>query len=84
MERFGKRVGGISQSGKRTDPSISEKLTRIAFVKAFNEKRDDQWFEYGQIPDWVKKLVPRIDGKEFEDRVLRKKMQDATKVEPNT
>jgi len=68
--------------GKEFDPVISEKLTRIAFVKAFNDKRDDQWFDYEQIPDWVKKLVPRIDGKEFEDRVLRKKMQDATKVEP--
>ena len=68
--------------GKESDPTLSEKLTRIAFVKAFNEKRDDQWFDYEQIPDWVKKSVPRIDGKEFEDRVLRKKMQDATKVEP--
>lgn len=70
--------------GKEYDLNISEKLTRIAFVKAFNEKRDDQWFDYEQIPEWVKKLVPRIDGKEFEDRVLRKKMQDAKKVEPIT
>lgn len=71
--------------GKEYDTTISAKLTRIAFVKAFNEKRDDQWFDYELIPDWVKKLVPRINGKEFEDCVLRKKRHDnATKLESIT
>jgi len=71
--------------GREYDPTISGKVTRIAFVKAYNEQREDQWFDYESIPNWVKKFIPRINGKELEDWALRKKRNDnTTKLETIT
>ena len=54
------------------EQDISEQITRSAFVRAYNEKRNDQSFDYEDLPSWIKALIPRIEQNELEDWVATK------------